>query len=98
MQKLRLGWYKQITRPVPAQQAGFSACLCSAESLENDQFVLIFCCYPIHLVSKVKKEVHSGHKVLLHNDGNSFEPLSENDEIRVVLEGLNSSTKDLKVR
>ncbi len=89
-------WYKPNTKIV--REAGFFACLCSTDAPGSDQFLLKLCCYPIHMESRVKRDMHSEHRVLLHSAGNSIKQLCENDDIRVAaLNGLKAK-KDFKLR
>lgn len=96
MGKLPLSRLKPNTKP--PREAGFFACLCKTDSSESVQFLLKLCCYPIHKMSEVEREIHSKHRVLLQDDGNSSAPLCERDEIRVALQGVKASKSDLKVR
>lgn len=89
-----------LTERVPLE-AGFFACLCSSGNPGDAQ--LRFCCYPIHMESQVRKTICSTYEVFRYGNGNSSEPLCQDDMILVTLrKGLeaieDTSEDDLQLR
>ena len=60
------------------QHAGFSAYLC--DEGDPEQYLLILCCSPCHLISEAKKDVSSAHRVILQGDSTSNRTLNKEDE------------------
>lgn len=71
-----------LTERVPIE-AGFFSCLCNCGNYEDAQ--LRFCCYPVHMESQVRKNICSTYEISRYGNGNSFEPLCQDDVIFVTL-------------
>ena len=72
--------------PTP-QRAEFLAFLCDGGG-PSSLLVLILCCCPWHLKEQVKKDISSSCIVLRQGDGDSLEPLCNDEDIFVNLVSL----------
>ena len=67
-----------ILNPSVPQSVGFLGCLCASGDLE--QYLLILCCFPQHINSKVREDVASKYRIILYGESTSDRPLNKEDQ------------------
>ena len=83
------GDVSDLARRSMKQRAGFLACMC--RDVVPERYLLKLFCFPLHLKSKVNKNTVKNYHVIFQGDGNSKNPLFNEDETSVAL------SKGLKV-